>query len=88
MITSITVVTKDYEGNAIMNVKYDRFMPSEPLPAEWGTMTPNDKYDWLNERGYWVSGETEDMVWEDCPTEEPSTVDSLGETQEHTILCR
>lgn len=88
MIKAITAVAKRHNGNAILHMKYDYFQnPTEPMPSEWETMSASDRYDWLNNKGYWSSGHWEDMVWEDCPTMEPTVVDSDGDTDEITIVC-
>jgi hypothetical protein len=39
-------------------LKYDNFhIPdADALPPNWREMSGNEKYDWANENGYWLSG--------------------------------
>lgn len=44
--------------------KYDTFAMDndEALPDNWETMTLDEKYDYLNDNGYWQEGWTDDGI--------------------------
>lgn len=61
--------------------KYDTFAvgDGEILPTTWDEMTPDEKYDHLNNGGYWVEG------WWDAGIDSPLIDDT--ERGNHTEEC-
>jgi hypothetical protein len=68
--------------------KWDYFYIEEELvPADWSTTSLDDKYDFLNEGGYWHSGYTTDVINEYGKIVDVDENGDAGEQDEVVCSC-